>query len=185
MSLRFSQERAARYIEQKRPKLRNNLINSLQLYPQVASAQNAPGFSAPMVLALLRTTRKEVGALKVNELLDTGRIRSSLRLFAALAVPVIAMVLFNPSWVGETFSLLSRPLEHLPPSQTTIDLNPKNLRVVRGAPVTFQAATSGAIPQALDLIIWTGTNNRGEPVGQDKLTMESHGEGKFPRPSRI
>ena len=32
---RMSQERAALYIEQKQPKLRNNLINSLQLYPQV------------------------------------------------------------------------------------------------------------------------------------------------------
>ncbi len=179
LSLRFSRERAARYIEQKQPKLRNNLINSLQLYPQVANAHDAPGISAPMVLALLRTTRKEVHALKVNELLDTGRIRGSLRLFVALAVPVIVMVLFNPSWVSETFSLLSRPLDHLPPSQTAIDLNPKNLRVVRGAPVSFEAATSGAIPQALDLIVWTGTNNRGELIGQEKLPMESRGGGKF------
>ena len=35
----LSQERAALYIEQKQPKLRNNLINSLQLYPQVAEAE--------------------------------------------------------------------------------------------------------------------------------------------------
>ena len=59
-------------------------------------------------------------------------------------VPVLAMVLFNPSWVGGTFSLLTRPLDHLPPSQTTIEVNPKGLRVVRGAPVTIQAATAGA-----------------------------------------
>ena len=39
LARRFSQEHAARYVEQKQPKLRNNLINSLQLYPQVASAQ--------------------------------------------------------------------------------------------------------------------------------------------------
>ena len=37
---RMSQERAALYIEQKEPKLRNNLINSLQLYPQVVAAKN-------------------------------------------------------------------------------------------------------------------------------------------------
>ncbi len=53
---RLSQERAALYIEQKQPKLRNNLINSLQLYPQIAEAKDAPGFSASMVLALLRST---------------------------------------------------------------------------------------------------------------------------------
>lgn len=179
LSIRFSQERAARYIEQKRPRLRNNLINSLQLYPQVASTPEAPSFSAPMVLALLRNTRKEVAALHVNDLLDTGRIKSSLRLFAALAVPVIAMVLFNPSSVGETFSLLTQPLDHLPPSQTVIDLQPKGLRVARGTPVTIQAAASGAIPKSLDLIVWAGVSERGERVGEEKLPMESLGEGKF------
>src|SRR5688500_2634013 len=75
LAQRFSHEHAARYVEQKQPKLRNNLINSLQLYPQVATAQDAPGFSAPMVLALLRTTRKEVSGLKLNELLDTHRVK--------------------------------------------------------------------------------------------------------------
>jgi hypothetical protein len=154
LARRFSQEHAARYVEQKQPKLRNNLINSLQLYPQVASAQAAPGFSAPMVLALLRTTRKEVSGLKLNELLDTGRVKSSLRLVVLLIIPVLGMVLFNPSWVGQTFSLLTHPLDHMPPSQTAIELNPQGLRVVRGAPVTIDATTSGAIPTALDLIVW-------------------------------
>ncbi len=179
LSRRFSQEHAARYIEQKQPRLRNNLINSLQLYPQVAVSQNAPGFSAPMVLALLRTTRNEVSGLKVNELLDAGRVKSSLRLFSFLFIPVIAMVLFNPSWVGQTFSLLIHPLDHLPPSQTAIEVNPKGLRVVRGAPATIEATASGAIPISLDLIVWAGTNDRGELVGEEKLAMESLGDGKF------
>src|SRR5688572_222691 len=179
LARRFSQERAARYVEQKQPKLRNNLINSLQLYPQVASAQAAPGFSTPMVLALLRTTRKEVSGLKLNDLLDTRRVKSSLRLLVLLIIPVLGMVLFNPSWVGQTFSLLTHPLDHMPPSQTTIELNPQGLRVVRGAPVIIEAAASGAIPKTLDLIVWAGTNDRGELVGEEKLVMESLGEGKF------
>jgi hypothetical protein len=99
-------ERAAR-IEQKHPKLRNNLINSLQLYPQVVAARETSGFSTSMVLALLRTTRKQLAALQLEQLVDTQRIKSSLRLLGALFVPVLAMVLFNPSWVGETFSLLT------------------------------------------------------------------------------
>jgi soluble cytochrome b562 len=179
LARRFSQEHAARYVEQKQPKLRNNLINSLQLYPQVANAQAAPGFSAPMVLALLRTTRKEVSGLKLNDLLDTRRLKSSLRLFVVLIIPVLGMVLFNPSWVGQTFSLLTRPLDHMPPSQTAIEVNPPGLRVVRGAPVTIEATTSGVIPKTLDLIVWAGTNDRGELVGEEKLAMESLGEGKF------
>jgi hypothetical protein len=176
---RVSQERAAIYIEQKQPRLRNNLINSLQLYPQVAEAKDSPGFSASMVLALLRTTRRQISALRINELIDTQGLKGRLRLLLVLFIPVLAMVLFNPSWVGETFSLLTRPLDHLPPSKTDIEVNPKGLRVVRGSPVTIQAAAYGAIPKSLELIVWTGTNDRGTPIGQETFTMENLGKGKF------
>ncbi len=175
---RFSQERAALYIEQKQPKLRNNLINSLQLYPQVAAAKEAPGFSTSMVLALLRATRKQLAVLQVHQLVDTRRIKASLRLLGVLFVPVLAMVLFNPSWVGGTFSLLTRPLDHLPPSKTAIEVNPRNLRVVRGSPVTIHASTSGAIPTSLELLVWSRANERGEPA-EEKVAMESLGDGKF------
>src|SRR5262252_10914950 len=176
---RFSQERAALYIEQKQPKLRNNLINSLQLYPEVAAAREAPGFSTSMVLALLRTTRRQLSGLQVDQLIDTRRVKTSLRLLAALFVPVLAMILFNPAWVGGTLSLLTRPLDHLPPSKTAIEVNPKGLRVVRGSPITIQASTSGAIPNSLELIVWSSTNERGEPDAEEKVAMENLGEGKF------
>src|SRR2546426_8389056 len=176
---RLSQERAAVYIEQKQPKLRNNLINSLPLYPQIAQAKESPGFSASMVLALLRTTRKQLSTLQIHELIDTQRIKSGLRLLGFLFIPVLAMVLFNPSWVGETFSLLSRPLDYLTPSKTDIEVSPRGLRVVRGSPVTIQAATSGAIPKSLELMVQSGTNDRGERLGEEKIAMENLGEGKF------
>ena len=176
---RLSQERAARYIEEKQPKLRNNLINSLQLYPQVAEAKNTPGFSATMVFALLRATRKQVAALKIDDLLDHRRIRSSARLLAFLIVPVAAMVFLNPSWVGGTLNMLANPLDHIPPTQTTVDVEPKGLRVVRGSAVTIQASTAGALPPSLELITWQGTNTKGELIGQEKTAMENLGGGKF------
>jgi len=176
---RLSQERAALYIEQKQPRLRNNLINSLQLYPQVVGAENAQGFSSGMVLALLRTTRKQIAGLRVEDLLDKRRLITSLRLLGFLIVPVAAMVLLNPSWVGGTISLLTRPLDHLPPSQTTVEIEPKGLRVVRGAPVTIRAATAGALPATLDLMTWTATDEGGQPVGLEKVPMENLGAGQF------
>jgi len=94
-------------------------------------------------------------------------------------VPVSAMVLLDPAWVGGTISMLTRPLDHLPPTKTTVEIEPKGIRVVRGAPVAIQAATGGAIPASLDLITWTGTNERGEPIGMEKIPMEKLGAGKF------
>ena len=176
---RLPQESAALYVEQKQPKLRNNLINSLQLYPQVVEGRNAPGFSASMVLALLRVTRKQIAGLQIDELLDTRRLKSGVRLLGFLAVPVSAMVLFNPFWVNGTISMLTHPLDHLPPTQTNIEMEPKGIRVVRGTPVTIQAATSGALPESLQLLTWTGIDERGAPTGMDKVPMENLGAGKF------
>jgi soluble cytochrome b562 len=176
---RLSQEHAALYIEQKRPKLRNNLINSLQLYPQVAGSKETSGFSASMVLALLRSTCRQIATLPIAELIDSQRLKTSLRLLAVIFLPVLATVLFNPTWVGETFSLLTRPLEHLPPTKIDIDVNPKNLRVARGSRVTFRVATSGAIPQSLDLLVAGVTGDTSQPAREEKLAMENLGGGKF------
>jgi soluble cytochrome b562 len=172
---RPSQEHAALYIEHKQPKLRNNLINSLQLYPQLGASSGGSGFSASMVLALLRSTRKQIAALRIDELIETRRLKRSLSLLGMIFAPVLAAVLFNPSWVGETYSLLTRPLEHLPPSVIVIDVEPKNLRVVRGSRVKIQAATSGAPAESLALLV------TGESAGQaeEKLAMEKLGGGKF------
>lgn len=176
---KFSQERAALYIEQKYPRLRNNLINSLQLYPQLAGDKETQGFSASMVLALLRATRKQLGTLELDQLVDTRPVKSSLRLLGIVFVPVLIMILFNPSWVGETYSLLRRPLDHIPPSQTAIEVSPHGVRVARGSTVTIHAVATGAVPEALDLIVWSRTNARGEAVGEEKLPMENLGGGKF------
>jgi len=176
---RLSRERAALYIEQKQPRLRNNLINSLQLYPQVSHTSAVSGISTSMVMALLRATRNQVAALKLDDLVDSRPVKSRLSLLAILLVPVTVMALFNPAGVDGTISMLTRPLDHLPATETTIEVEPKGLRVVRGAPVTIQATTGGAIPESLQLITWSGTTNRGELIGAEKLPMESLGGGKF------
>ena len=176
---RFSRETAALYIEQKQPRLRNNLINSLQLYPEVVEQRGPSGASASMVLALLRVTRKQIAELQVADLLDTRRLKSGLRLLGFLAVPVLAMVLLNPSWVSGTFAMLTDPLAHLPPSKTDIQIDPKGVRAVRGSPLKIEAVTSGALPQSLQLITWTGANDRGELIGVENVPMENLGAGKF------
>jgi hypothetical protein len=170
---RVSQEWAALYIEKRCPHLRNNLINSLQLYPQIAEERESREISVSMVLALLRATRRQVESLRVEELITTQPVRAKGRLLGMLFIPVLAIVLFNPSSVGDTFSLLLHPLRDLPPSQTMIDVTPKGARVERGSGVTIQATASGAIPKSMELIL------SGEQGYQEKLAMEALGGGKF------
>ena len=178
-SQRVPEERAALYIEKKCPHLRNNLINSLQLYPRVAGEKQSGGISASMVLALLRVTQKQLRTLRPDELVNTQQVKAESRLLGILTVPVFIMIFLNPASVGETFGLLLNPLKDLPPSQTSIEISPKGARVARGAAVTIQATAAGAIPKSMELILWSGEAEGQEEIPQEKLAMEQLGSGKF------
>lgn len=177
---RVPKEWAALYIEKKCPHLRNNLISSLQLYPQVAEEKSAPSVSAAMVLALLRVTQREIRSLRAEELINTGQLRAQGRLLGLVAIPALAMILFNPSLVGETFGLWLNPLKDLPPTQTSIEVTPKGLRVARGSTVTIRATASGAIPKAMELVLSTSEEGESrEGAVQERLSMEALGQGVF------
>ncbi len=167
-------EWSARFIEEKNPQLRNNLINSLQLYPQLSDA-DGPEISTSMVLALLRVTRNQLQKIQIKDLINKDRIKAEARLFGILLAPVLALVLFNPSSVGDTFSLLVHPLRDIPPSETFIDVNPKGTRMVRGSSVRIEATASGAIPKTMDLVLSTAESGS----QTEKLYMDNLGEGKF------
>jgi len=176
---RISREWAALYIEKKCPDLKNNLINCLQLYPQVAGEKQAGAISTSMVLALLRVTQKQLQSLRVEELIPTGQIKAKSRLLGILTIAVFAMVLFNPSSVGETLALWLSPLKDLPPSQTLIDVTPKGVRVVRGSTVTIHAAASGALPKSMELLLWSGAADDQEKGLEERVPMDAIGSGRF------
>ena len=180
---RVSQERAALYVENQHPRLKNNLINSLQLYPQIANSAATQGISVPMVLALLRTTRRQIQNIQVKDLVPTQRMKNHLRLLGVLFVPVLAMVLFHPASVGKTFSLLLYPLKHLPATNITIEVSPKGTRVARGSSVTIQATAAGQTPKSLDLVLRTvpmsSTPPSEEGSPSETIPMDGFEGGKF------
>ena len=180
---KISRERAALYVESQHPKLKNNLINSLQLYPQITGQKPAQAMSVPMVLALLRTTRRQIQNIQVKDLVSTDGVRNRLRLLGIVFLPVLAMVLFNPASVGKTFSLLLHPLRELPPADTTLDVTPKGMRVARGSSVTIQATASGHIPKSLDLILQTAPPASDQPTEAtgrvETIRMDGFDNGKF------
>jgi hypothetical protein len=181
---RMPRERAARYVEKKHPYLKNNLINSLQLFPQINDPVQAKSISSSMVLALLRTTRRQLQEIRIKELLDTRRLKVEARLAAMLFVPVLAIVLFNPSSVDKTFSLLLYPLRDMPPAHTSIEVLPKNVRVLRGTPVAIHAVGTGAVPKSMELILSSAASSDIAAAGaeirnQERLSMDTMEPGRF------
>src|SRR4051812_9350103 len=130
---RVSDEWAALYIERRCLHLKNNLINSLQLYPEIARPERPAEISASMVLALLRATRRQLHSLKPEELVSTAPAAAKGRLLAILFVPVLAVVLFNPSSVSATLPLPAHPLRDISPSGTRIALSPQGIPIAPGA----------------------------------------------------
>jgi Domain of unknown function (DUF4175) len=180
---RMSREHAALYVESQNPKLKNNLINSLQLYSQITSQKPTQGMSVPMVLALLRTTRRQIQNIQVKDLVRTDGVRNHLRLLGIVFVPVFAIVLFNPASVGKTFSLLLHPLKDIPPADTALEVTPKGVRVARGSSVTIRATASGNIPKSLDLILQAVPKTSEQPTEVtprvETIRMDGFDNGKF------
>ena len=154
--LRFLRSRslswAARAIERQRPELRNNLINSLQLYPQLADPARPAGDSAPMILALIRQTREQVRGIRTEALVDTRPLRAKARLLALAAAPVLALTLWLPDFPGRTLALVAHPLEHLPPADIFIHVVTGDVRVIRGSAISVEATTSGARPDSVEMV---------------------------------
>lgn len=147
----YTREWAARLIEGRHKNLKNNLINSLQLYPQLTAPNDRQAISTPMVVALLRLTRRQIQEIRINDLLKTDRLKGYLKLLGALAAPVLAVTLWHPSSLSRTVDLILHPLKDLPPAETYIRVTTKDLRVIRGSKVRIEAATSGARPDSVHL----------------------------------
>jgi len=139
------EETAALYIEKKCPHLKNNLINSLQLYPQIAIERQPAGVSQSMVLALLSATRKQIREIPVAALTNSRRIQTQTRLFSFLLIPVAAAVFLHPTSAGKTFKLILHPFADMPSAHVALDVHPKGTRLLRGSTLAVTAATTGAV----------------------------------------
>lgn len=171
---RIGEEAAAHYIENKAPHLKNNLINSLQLYPQIAGESRPAGVSQSMVLALLRATRKQIQEIPVDTLTSTQRIQTQTRLFSFLLLPVAAAVFLHPTSAGETFKLIFHPLSDLPGASASLDVSPKGARLLIGSKFAVDAMTAGSEPKLIELQISAGVE-----AAPKKITMEKKSPGRF------
>ncbi len=168
---------AARAIERQRPELRNNLINSLQLYPQLADSARTGGASAPMIHALIRQTRDQIRPIQPSALVDVRPLRARAGLLALAAATVLALGVWHPEFAGRSLALVAHPLEHLPPAEIFIRVVTRDVRVIRGDAVSVEAVTSGARPDGVELVFKPAGSGEGD-AGVQAVAM---GEA---RPSR-
>lgn len=173
-------EWAARIIEQRRPELRNNLINSLQLYPRLARPEDGDQSSAAMIRALVRQTQGQLATLAVPDLVHTARLKAWTRTLVVLAVPVVAVIAWQPSLLDRTMGLVAHPLRHLPPADIFIDVVTKDVRVIRGTGVTIEAITSGAQPDEVELALRPAGPGEAEtdPQRIERIEMQRFSEGE-------
>ena len=151
---RLSHECAAVYIERKQPKLRNNLINSLQLYPQITQVRRRAGLTGLFRLDGARAYALDAQANRHAASRRSARyaaVKSSLRLLAIVVVrcwPWYCSI--HPgSATLSVCSLVHWIICRL--RKPNLDVHPKGVRVVRGTPVTIQVATAGAVPETVRL----------------------------------
>ncbi len=166
---------AARAIERQRPDLRNNLINSLQLYPQLGDPGKGAGVSAPMILALIRQTRAQIRDLQPADLVDTTPLRTKAWVLALAAAPVIALALWHPGFPARSLALVAHPLAHMPPAEIFIHVVTRDARVIRGTAVSVEAVTSGARPEVVELS-FRRPPSTGDGGGVEAVAMTA-GEG--------
>lgn len=163
---------AARIIETLRPELRNNLINCLQLFPRL-KGPGADQSSAPMILALVRQTHKQLATLRCQDLVNTAPLTARLKTLAGLTVPVLALSIWHPALLTQTAMLIAHPLKDLPPAEVFIHVVTKDARVIRGTGVAIEAITSGAKPDTLDLMIRPAASADAKQATVEKLAMSS------------
>lgn len=146
---RIRADREAVALEALHGELDNRLIGSLQLGTEVAETEDAgedPGYSAGMVKALVSWTVESLKGINTHKLLDRSRARRRLAgAVATIAVAVLCVLFARDAVVQRWDNLVAacgQVLDDIFPVDLTVQ--PGDLAVVRGRPVTLSVLAEGA-----------------------------------------
>jgi hypothetical protein len=171
--LRPPPARVAKELEAKFPHLRDDVTNSLLLFPQL-NPESGPGqMSSGLIAAQIRKTAGKISSLHPSEVIRLKRAGRHLRLLAPIVLAFLAVIILDPPFLARSLALVTNPLSALPARETLISLDPKGSVILRGTPLRIQARATGTIPEKLSLAIWP-------EAGQEvRVAMNSQGEGRF------
>ena len=172
VAVRPSTERVAKGLEEKFPKLRDDVTNSLLLFHQIQSSDLSQ-ISEALVAAQIRRTASEVCAIQPGQVVSFKKALRHLRILLPLILAFIVVLSFDPHFLSRSLALITHPLSALPAKETFISVDPVRSIVLRGTRVVIKAQARGNIPDKLMLAVW--------PEGREvmRLDMEPGKEGRF------
>jgi soluble cytochrome b562 len=171
--LRPPPARVAKELEAKFPHLRDDVTNSLLLFPQLEPESGPGQMSSSLIAAQIRKTAEKISSLRPSEVIRLKRAGRHLRLLAPIVLAFLAVIILDPPFLARSLALVTNPLSALPARETLISLDPKGSVILRGTPLRIQARATGTIPEKLSLAIWP-------EAGQEmRVAMSSQGEGRF------
>ena len=173
MVSRLPLQHVARALEQKLPRLKDDVTNSLFLFDQINSLARAVPMSAALVTAHLRKTADEISKIDPKQVVTFRRALPQVRLLLPLLIAFMVVSAMSPQFLKSTLASIFDPFSVLPDRETFIFVEPPPAIVVRGTPVVINARASGYVPDRLALRFWP---QKGDPI---RFDMVPQGNGRF------
>ncbi len=172
-AVRISLERVARGLEEKIPRLKDDVTNAFLLYPQISTGRESDPTSTKLIHAHLRKTIGAVSTIKPDQVINFKYLRKYLNVFIPLIFAVGAIFIWDAKLPKKSLSMIFDPFSALPEPETHISVKPTPPVVLRGTSLVIRATASGRVPDRLTLSLWP------ENVEIIRFAMSSEGEGRF------
>ena len=163
----------ARGVEERFPRLKDDVTNALLLYQQVKGAKDAGRFSRGLVAAHLKKAVGEVSRIDSKKVVRFKGILPRLLPAMVLLFALATVMAIDARPINRSVAYLFHPFAALPEEKTSIYMEPAPSIVLRGTPLVIRARVSGNIPPDLSLDIWP---ENGEPI---RVDMQREGGDRF------
>jgi hypothetical protein len=173
LASRLPMQHVARALEQKLPRLKDDVTNSLFLFDQINNLARADPTSSALIKAHMRKTADNISKINAKQVVTFRRALPQVRLLLPLLIAFIVVFALSPHFLNRSLASIFDPFSVLPDRETFIFVEPPPAIVLRGTPVVINARASGYVPDRLALRFWSA---KGNPIHFD---MVPQGNGHF------
>jgi len=170
---RLPRQAVGRGLEEKFPRMKDDITNALLLFQEVKRAGAADRFSRGLVTAHLQKTVGEVSKIDSKKVVRFKGILPRLWPALVLLLALTAIVALDAPMIRRSAAFLLHPFAALPEEKTSIYLEPAPSIVLRGTPLVIRGRASGHVPTELWLNIWP---ENGDLI---RIDMQPEGGGRF------